>query len=223
MNQIICTSSSTLELSSNNYIKKRLLKIIFYILVLISFFFTIYYIYFRCDIYKSEQISQKLLNDFSITSIYNNNSDYKSNFINNEILRSNYKDISSSVIGAIEIKKLNIFYPILSEINNKYLKISPCRFYGPLPNNNGNLCIAAHNYKNDSFFSNLSNLVNGDLITIYDLNGHSLDYVVYSSYTSSATDTTCMDQNTNNLKVITLITCDSRDNNFRTIVKAREF
>lgn len=32
----------------------------------------------------------------------------------------------------------------------------------------GNLCIAAHNYKNDTFFSNISKLEIGDLITIYD-------------------------------------------------------
>ena len=31
-----------------------------------------------------------------------------------------------------------------------------------------------------------------------------------------------MNQNTHNKKIITLVTCDSIDNNFRTIVKAKE-
>ena len=32
----------------------------------------------------------------------------------------------------------------------------------------GNLCIAAHNYKDGTFFSNISELEIGDIITIYD-------------------------------------------------------
>lgn len=34
----------------------------------------------------------------------------------------------------------------------------------------GNLCIAGHNYKNESFFSNLSKLKIGDIIEIHDNN-----------------------------------------------------
>lgn len=87
----------------------------------------------------------------------------------------------------------------------------------------GNLCIAAHNYKNDTFFSNLSLLKNGDIITIYDINGIGLDYIVYDSYKSYATDISSISQDTNGEKIITLITCDSADNHYRTIIKAKEF
>ncbi|MCI8621812.1 MAG: sortase [Clostridia bacterium] len=34
----------------------------------------------------------------------------------------------------------------------------------------GNLCIAGHNYKNDTFFSNISKLNYGDIIEIHDNN-----------------------------------------------------
>ena len=128
----------------------------------------------------------------------------------------------SSIIGVIEIQKLNIVYPILSEINKDYLKISTCRFYGPYPNEAGNLCIAAHNYKNGTFFSNLSDLVNGDIITIYDSNKKYHDYIVYAVYTTDYKDIECMSQKTNNKKIITLVTCNTFDNHYRTIVKAKE-
>ena len=87
----------------------------------------------------------------------------------------------------------------------------------------GNLCIAAHNYKNGTFFSILSLLKNGDIITIYDKNGISLDYIVYDFYVSSADDIRSINQDTNGEKIVTLITCDSIDNHYRTIIKAKEF
>lgn len=226
MNQIICTSNVSMEITyvdEKKIIKSKLfLKPLFYTLVLISFSLTIYYIYLRYDIYKSEQLSQRLLNSYNITSIYELDSSYSVNPINKEILLPDSEKISGTVIGIIEIKKLNIIYPILSEINKDFLKISPCKFYGPNPNETGNLCIAAHNYKNGTFFSNLSNLVNGDIITIYDSVGNSIDYVVYNVYKTDSRDMSCTNQNTNNKKVITLITCDFLDNHYRTIVKAKE-
>ena len=131
--------------------------------------------------------------------------------------------MSNYVIGIIEIKKINIIYPILSEINKDFLKIAPCRFCGPEANVIGNLCIAGHNYKNNSFFSNISQLQNGDIITIYNLNRLSRDYVVYDVYTDSYNNLDSIRQDTNNLRIITLVTCDSMDNKYRTIVKAKEY
>lgn len=86
----------------------------------------------------------------------------------------------------------------------------------------GNLCIAGHNYKNDTFFSNISKLTNGDIITIYDSSDTSIDYIVYNIYRSRTEDLDCISQNTNGLKVVTLLTCDNINNNYRTIVKAKE-
>ena len=188
MNQIICTSNSNLEIINTNIKKKKYLSIVFYILISVSALFSIYYMFFLYNRYSYEKISKKLLSNFSITNFYLNNSDYEATLINKEEILYNSKNLSNYVIGIIEIKKLNITYPILSEISNDFLKISPCKFYGPNPNNIGNLCIAAHNYKNDTFFSKISTLVNGDIITIYDINGQYIDYVVYEVYTSNSKD-----------------------------------
>lgn len=86
----------------------------------------------------------------------------------------------------------------------------------------GNLCIAGHNYKNNTFFSNLSKLEIGDIINIKDINGNTLDYKIYDIYKSTQTDLSSVNQDTNNLRVITLITCDNFNDNFRTVVKAKE-
>ena len=224
MNQIIYTPNldpnAVLTPNENNF-QKKFFKTLFFVFSLGLICLCFYYAYFRYDLYISERKSKKLINDFEITSLYSKNSDYSADLVNYEF--PDIADYSANIIGILEIKKLDITYPILSSINKDFLKISPCRFYGPNPNEIGNLCIAAHNYKNGTFFSNLSNLKNGDILTIYDNTGNALDYIVYQVYTSSANDLDCTNQNTHNKKVVTLITCDSVDNKYRTIVKAKEF
>lgn len=86
----------------------------------------------------------------------------------------------------------------------------------------GNLCIAGHNYNNSTFFSDISTLVNGDVITIYDSSNSSYDYIVYNVYKTHSNDLECVSQNTNGSRVVTLITCDNISNNYRIIVKAKE-
>lgn len=110
----------------------------------------------------------------------------------------------------------------MSELSKDNLKISPCKFYGSNPNQVGNLCIAGHNYNNNTLFSNLYKLSSGDIITLYDTSNNYLDYIVYETYKTNADDLTCISQETNNKKVITLITCDNINANNRIIVKAQE-
>ena len=47
---------------------------------------------------------------------------------------------------------------VISKTNDELLKLSICRYYGPMPNEIGNLCIAGHNYKNNLMFSKLNKL-----------------------------------------------------------------
>ncbi|MCI8519374.1 MAG: hypothetical protein HFJ51_04755 [Clostridia bacterium] len=64
-----------------------------------------------------------------ITKIYNNEGNYTALPISNDI--TFYENSSFSVIGIIDIKKINISYPILSGISKDALKIATCLFYGP--------------------------------------------------------------------------------------------
>lgn len=73
-----------------------------------------------------------LLRVIGITKIYSTSEDYNAIPLNKEI--NFYENGSFSVIGVIDIKKINISYPILSGISKDALKIATCRFYGPEPN-----------------------------------------------------------------------------------------
>jgi len=122
-------------------------------------------------------------------------------------------------IGVINIPKIGVNYPILSETSVASLKIAPGKFWGPDPNQEGNLCIAGHNYRNNQFFSKVPNLQNGDTIEITDLTGKTLEYTVYDKYIVTPEDTNCTSQITNGRTEITLITC-TNDNKLRHIIKA---
>ena len=98
--------------------------------------------------------------------------------------------------------KIGLFYPILSKVSDELLEISPCFFYGALPNQIGNMCIAGHNYANQTHFAKLHLLNIGDVIEIYDLNGLKLDYSIYSKEEIPASDISCLSQDTNNEKEI---------------------
>ena len=130
-------------------------------------------------------------------------------------------------VGTINIPKIGVNYSIIhgetgsEKETEALLKISPCRFYGPEPNEVGNFCIVGHNYRNTKFFSKVPQLEKGDTVNITDLTGRTLTYSVYNKYTVSPTEVNCIDQRTNGKKEITLITC-TNDRKSRVIVKARE-
>ena len=127
-------------------------------------------------------------------------------------------------IGVINIPKINVNYPILStESQNidEILKISPCKFWGPNPNEVGNLCIVGHNYKNSKFFSKVPKLELGDTFEVQDLSGRTLTYEIYDKFIVDPENTQCTSQITEGRKEVTLITC-TNDNKQRVIVKAKE-
>ena len=90
-----------------------------------------------------------------------------------------------------------------------------------MPNEIGNLCIAGHNYVDYKFFSRLNELELGDKITIFGLNGVSKDYSIYDMYEIKSNDISITSQDTNNLRIVTLITCNNV-NGKRLVVQAKE-
>lgn len=202
MNQILVTKK---------FHKKTLffkMQFIFSLIIIsISFFYFLYIIH----VMKSEEKKGELLLDaVQLSQLYTPEKNVKTSF----------PDIPASpfIIGSIKIEKLNISYPIFSETSDELLKISPCRFYGPMPNESGNLCIAAHNYDNTKFFSRLHELDVNDVIQIQDLSGNTLLYYVYDNFEVPIDNTDCI-SSIENQKEITLITCNNQNGN-RIIVKA---
>ncbi|MBR6504933.1 MAG: hypothetical protein IKT41_04415 [Clostridia bacterium] len=139
MNQILNFENSKKENDINNIDvpnykvdkpKNRLntfLKIQFIFSNIITIFFIYYFVSYKISTDKQEKVSQKLLNDFNISNLYNS-----SNIYSSERVYYNYdNNFSFYIIGIIEIPKINITYPIISEVSDEYLKIAPCKFYGP--------------------------------------------------------------------------------------------
>lgn len=218
MNQILKNDLETIEEvnianfpSSIHYYKKS--KLILLISLFVIFLCIILYLFLRYHSYKNEKISESLINNFSIHTLYSDTSNY--------IAKKTQNNVEPFVIGLLKIDKINLMYPILSNSSEELLTISPCRFYGPMPNEVGNLCIAGHNYANKKHFGKLSILDIGDTFQIYDLSGNFLDYIIYDKLEVSADDTSCINQNTNNKKLVTLVTCNNLKGS-RLIIKAKE-
>ena len=85
------------------------------------------------------------------------------------------KDIDGGkYVGVIEIPSLNVSLPVMSEMTNSNLKISPCRYAGTAYLDG--FVIGAHNYR--SHFADLKLLQNGDRIIFHDNAGNTFNYMV---------------------------------------------
>jgi len=87
-------------------------------------------------------------------------------------------------IGFIEIPKIKIKLPVLSEWDYSRLKIAPCRQFGSI--NTDDIVIAAHNYK--KHFGNLSRLSIGDKVILTDLAKQEHSYSVAKAEILNPTD-----------------------------------
>lgn len=165
---------------------------------------------------EKEYITEE--NNVNTNVILNNHEtqNQNSNKTQNEKIEKNQKTAKYTTkngktyetIGILEISSLDIKYPILSETTDELLKISLTKYWGGNPHEIGNLCILGHNYKNDnSFFGNLPNIENNDIIKLTDINQKTLNYKVYDTFIIDPDDTSCTSQLTDGNIDITLITC----------------
>ena len=217
MNQILNFNENKNE-EKSLYIKKTIKKNFFTLQFSISILLVTatisIYIFYLYNINSKENVSKKLASNYNISKLYNENHNYSS--INTYIDNG----IEYSVIGLIEIPKINLNYPILSKINDNLLKIAPCKFYGPMPNEYGNLCIAGHNYDNYKFFSKIYTLNINDEILIHDMKGNILKYLVTDNFEVKENEFDKVINSDNSIKQITLVTCNNSNSN-RIIIKAK--
>lgn len=246
MNQILVTEKIyvTPELKR----KKQIYKILFIasIFLIISLFSI--YIYAEYDRNKDESISDDILfslalkNDETTVSssenalvvkitqdlmeeIENTNTQQPQEQLQMATATSTYiapngKEYES--VGIVKIPKLSITYPILSTTTDALLKVSACKFHGANPNEVGNLCIIAHNYRRKGvFFSDVLTLMVGDIVEIQDLSQRTIQYEVYDVHTVMPNNRNDTTQKTNGRKEVTLITC-TNDGKQRFIVRCKE-
>ncbi len=237
MNQILITERLyvTPELKK----KKKAYKVQFCISIILVTILAGYYIYQEYDKYKSERLSQEILANVDIgvvedDTVLRNEGDLLVVMLNDSEedtsiqtaafsteVQTTKSGTKYSTVAIVNIPKIGVNYPVLSEATDELLKISPNKFWGPNPNEVGNFCIVGHNYRNTKFFSKVPTLVNGDIIELTDLTGRTLKYSVYDKYTVDPEDVACTSQLTGGKREVTLITC-TNDSKQRVIVKATE-
>lgn len=170
-----------------------------------------------------EQVYAEYEEKFSEDNILEENDEITQNKVlsNNIYMEQGQFGEEYRVAGKIGISKINIYSPIIYETTDELLKIGPTKLCGPEPNEVGNLCIIGHNYRNDQFFSNLSNLEIDDEIVIINNQKNSVKYRVYDKYEVEETDLSPTSQETNGKRELTLITC-TKNKKYRFIVKCTE-
>ena len=193
MNQIIC--------KINN--KKNKLIIFFYIQFLISLIILLSLI-------------------FNIRLINNYDNEYKE--ISNQIrtnsnLNNLYNQYQTKFLGNLIISKINIEYPIYNEYTEENLKISICKYRGKNLEENGNITIIGHNYKDNRFFGRLNEIEENDKILIQN-NNKKYNYKVIKKYMVDYKDFSCLEPVVLNNKELTLITCDNIAKKKRLVIKA---
>ena len=212
MNQIL---KPDIESADDNYVssvtnskKFTLYKFIFFMCLSCTIVFSYFFVKFLINIKTKEKHAESLANQFTLSSLYSNSTDYTTNLSQTNTLEDT-DNIDPFVIGVIKIDKIKIDYPILSSTSDELLTVAPCRFAGPMPNEVGNLCIAGHNYIDNTFFAKITNLDKDDEIAIFDLNGQMVNYYVTEKFEIENNDFSCTTQETNGKKWLTLMTCNS--------------
>ena len=124
------------------------------------------------------------------------------------------------VLGQLVIDKIGVDKSILAISEPASLKLSVAKLYGPDLDKPGNFCIDGHNW--DNMLKRLSEMEVGDTLYIIDRNTKAkINYEIYNKYIVVPEDTSCLDQNEDGKKELTLITCTPGGGK-RVICKARE-
>lgn len=200
--------------------KKRKTKksrtIINFILVILIFGIITY---LRVENYSEENIKQA--NNYEVKNVVTSTNNIKENekvYSKEEVIKE-YKGYE--VDSKLEIPKIELETYILKDFSKETLNISVTKFWGCKPNTIGNYCIAGHNFKNKNMFHNLKKLKRNDNLFIIDNKVGKVEYEIYDIYKVLPEDTSCLEQETNGKKEVTLITCTS-DSEERIIIKAVE-
>lgn len=126
-----------------------------------------------------------------------------------------------NVAAKLKISKIELETYILQNYSEAALNISVTKFWGANANEIGNFCVAGHNFKNKNMFRRLKELEIGDELQISDNTTGKIEYKIYDIYQVNPEDISCLSQETNQKREVTLITC-TNDSKKRIIVKARE-
>ncbi len=204
-------------------IKKKInkKKVVGVILVIALIIFSIVYVCTAKNDDKQENVID--------TSSQVTNNTGPTNSVSEEEKEKKYEDVDIpeqvggyDVLGQLVIDKIGVRQNILSKTESGSLKLGVTKFYPPQVNVNepGNFCICGHNWNN--ILKRLDEMNVGDqFYLITRETKERIDYEIYNKYSCDPTDLTCLDQNQDGNKEVTLITCNPGGLT-RLICKARE-
>jgi len=132
----------------------------------------------------------------------NDNTSLNESSSNTQAMSSQYEGYK--VLGQLKIDKIGITQYILDSTDEDALKKGVCKIYGGSLNNYGNFCIVGHNY--EDIFAKLSNLAEGDTISIIDKKMQETEYKISKIYSVEPDNLECLTQDDSKVE-ITLITC----------------
>lgn len=194
MNQIIVDKKT--EIKKKCFFKMQLIVSVFIIVILI----TVMIINYNKD-GNLENISKTIEQNIRLADIY----------------KTDENMIDKLYFGKIIINKINLEYVVFDEYSEELLKISPCKFYGENLGEEGNICIAAHNYNDNRFFGRIAELNLKDEIKIIDLDGKEFNFIVYDCFEIEENDFSIL--KADKKYELTLLTCNN-SNRKRVIIKA---
>lgn len=213
--------------------RKKQKKIINYIVIVTTLGIMIW---FSIQEYKDirvrkEKISQTetLYNTQNISTQYEGNQQKEKR--TNEIITGIAKEYPKeeipkqykgyTIVAKLEIPEIKLQTYILKQYSKNALNVSVTKFWGADPNEIGNFCVAGHNFQNKNMFHNLRKLEIGNRLSISDASIGKVEYEIYDIYMVQPEDVSCLSQETNGKREVTLITCTT-DSEKRIIVKAKE-
>lgn len=162
-------------------------------------------IYLAVGIYKESQIELVEENEIIVQKVAEQIPNIPVIPVEIETLPKLYKQYE--VIAKLEIPKINLETNVLKDYTTEGMKVCVSKFFGPEPNEVGNLCIAGHNYDEENMFNHLINLEKGDKLYLTDNKNGKLTYTIYDIYRVKPQNTAPIGQETNGNKIVTLITC----------------
>ena len=182
------------------------------VLIILLFVFVLYVIFIKNNDDDVVEINANTVNDIQENSIYNE----MNNVIVNDVDLKEYVDTDMpdyiqgyGVLGEIVIDEIDMENYILDSTDDYSLNLAVTKFYGPDLNQRGNFVITGHNAR--GLFNNLKKLEVGDTFYIIDKETEEkVTYRINEKETISPTDLDCLNQDTNNKRVVTLITCNTR-------------
>jgi len=120
MNQIIQLPNTVVNKNNKH---GMFFKIYFLLSIFIMIFSFVYYFNKMSNIDKNESLSKLLIDNYNVSRLYSGSNNTSSIHLSD--------GTSFSVIGILQIDKINLKYPILSNISEYLLQVAPCKFYGP--------------------------------------------------------------------------------------------